>query len=168
MQLESSGISLPISMENLREFNIVWCSISEIKMGTICMESKTVNPRTTCFSNLSKVIILDCKCVKELTLLMFAPNLRVLSVQFAKQLEDVINKEKGRQGEKSGIVPFRRLEFLLLGDLPELKNIYWNPLPFPCLKRIDIIRCPNLKKLPLDSQSGKHGGNGVIIKLWNG
>ncbi|KAF3602473.1 hypothetical protein F2Q69_00036757 [Brassica cretica] len=142
-----------VSMENLREFNIVWCSISEIKMGTICS-----------FLNLSKVIILDCKCVKELTLLMFAPNLRVLSVQFAKKL-DVINKEKSRHGgEKSGIVPFRRLEFLLLGDLPELKNIYWNPLPFPCLKRIDIIRCPNLKKLPLDSQSGKHGGNGVIIR----
>ncbi|KAF3531129.1 hypothetical protein DY000_02041320 [Brassica cretica] len=143
----------PVSMENLREFNIVWCSISEIK-----------NPRTTCFLNLSKVIILDCKCVKELTLLMFAPNLRVLSVQFAKQLEDVINKEKGRQGEKSGIVPFRRLEFLSLSDLPEMRNIYWNPLPFPCLKRIDINRCPNLKKLPLDSQSGKLGGNGVIIR----
>ncbi|CAF2075757.1 hypothetical protein Bca52824_086841 [Brassica carinata] len=168
MQLESSGISLPISMENLREFNIVWCSISEIKMGTICMESKTVspldNPRTSCFLSLSKVIILDCKCVKELTLLMFAPNLRVLSVQFAKQLEDVINKEKSRHGEKSRIVPFRRLEYLLLGDLPELKNIYWNPLPFPCLKRIDIIECPNLKKLPLDSQSGKLGGNRVIIR----
>ncbi|KAH0942948.1 hypothetical protein HID58_002585, partial [Brassica napus] len=168
MQLESSGISLPISMENLREFNIVWCSISEIKMGTICLESKTVypleNPRTSCFLSLSKVIILDCKCVKELTLLMFAPNLRDLSVKSAKKLEDVINKEKSRHGEKSGIVPFRRLEFLLLGDLPELKNIYWNSLPFPCLKRMDIIRCPNLKKLPLDSQSGKHGGNGVIIR----
>lgn len=95
---------------------------------------------------------------------MFAPNLRVLYVQFAKQLEDLINKEKGGQDKKSGIVPFRRLEFLLLGDLPELKNIYWNPLPFPCLKRIDIIRCPNLKKLPLDSQSGNHGENGVIIR----
>ncbi|RID79785.1 hypothetical protein BRARA_A02495, partial [Brassica rapa] len=168
MQLESSGISLPISMENLREFNIVWCSISEIKMGTICMESETVspldNPRTSCFLSLSKVIILDCKCVMELTLLMFAPNLRDLSVKSAKKLEDVINKEKSRHGEKSGIVPFRRLEFLLLGDLPELKNIYWNSLPFPCLKRMDIIRCPNLKKLPLDSQSGKHGGNGVIIR----
>ncbi|XP_009103983.2 LOW QUALITY PROTEIN: putative disease resistance protein At1g63350 [Brassica rapa] len=168
MQLESSGISLPISMENLREFNIVWCSISEIKMGTICLESKTVspldNPRTSCFLSLSKVIILDCKCVMELTLLMFAPNLRDLSVKSAKKLEDVINKEKSRHGEKSGIVPFRRLEFLLLGDLPELKNIYWNSLPFPCLKRMDIIRCPNLKKLPLDSQSGKHGGNGVIIR----
>ena len=95
---------------------------------------------------------------------MFAPNLRDLSVKSAKKLEDVINKEKSRHGEKSGIVPFRRLEFLLLGDLPELKNIYWNSLPFPCLKRMDIIRCPNLKKLPLDSQSGKHGGNGVIIR----
>ncbi|KAG2317163.1 hypothetical protein Bca52824_020285 [Brassica carinata] len=165
MQLESSGISLPISMGSLRELNIVWCTISEIKMGTI---SKTVsplyNPRTTYFSSLSKVIILDCKCVKELTLLMFAPNLRVLSVQFAKQLEDIINKEKGQQGEKSGIVPFQRLEFLTLGDLPELKNIYWNPLPFPCLKRVDVIECPNLKKLPLNSQSGKHGENGVIIR----
>ncbi|KAF8114226.1 hypothetical protein N665_0040s0081 [Sinapis alba] len=168
MHLESSGISLPVTMENLREFNIAWCSISEIKMGTICMESKTVtplhNPRTTCFSSLSKVIILDCKCLKELTLLMFAPNLRILNVQSANQLEDIVNKEKVGQGEKSGIVPFQRLEFLTLGDLPKLKNIYWRPLPFPYLKRIDVIICPNLKRLPLDSQSGQHGKDGIIIR----
>ncbi|CAH8353018.1 unnamed protein product [Eruca vesicaria subsp. sativa] len=168
MRLESSGISLPISMDNLRELNIVWCSISEIKMGTICIKSKTISPlhipKTTCFLSLSKVIIMDCKCLKELTLLMFAPNLRILSVQIANQLEDIINKDKGGQGEKSGIVPFRRLEFLTLAQLPKLKNIYWSPLPFPYLKRIDVISCPNLKQLPLNSQSGKYGEDGLIIR----
>lgn len=97
-------------MENLCEFNIVWCSIFEIKMGMICLESKMVyfleNLRILCFLSFFKVIILDCKCVKELMLLMFVLNFRDFFVKFVKKLEDVINKEKSCYGEKLGIVFF--------------------------------------------------------------
>ncbi|ESQ29404.1 hypothetical protein EUTSA_v10023255mg [Eutrema salsugineum] len=158
--VESSGISLPVTMNKLREMNIIWCSISEIKIKSNTV-SPLHNPRNTCFLSLSKVIIMDCKRLKELTFLMFAPNLRTLSVGSANQLEDIINKEKSCQGENSGMVPFRKLVSLTLCDLPMLKSIYWSPLPFPCLKRIDVIRCPNLNKLPLDSQSGT---NGLVIR----
>ncbi|CAA7034235.1 unnamed protein product [Microthlaspi erraticum] len=166
--LESNGLSLPVTMDKLRYFSIHDCAIPEIKTGRICNKSKTVsplhNPREPCFLSLSKVKINSCRCLRELTLLMFVPNLKDLDVGNADQLEDIISKEKTCEGEETGIVPFAKLVFLKFECLLELKNIYWSPLPFPCLKQLSVFRCPNLKKIPLDSQSGMHGGNGLVVK----
>lgn len=165
---EPYEIALPVTMEKLRVFCMESCTISEIKLGRICMKSKTVsplhNPSTPCFSSMYKVYILDCHCLKELTLLMFAPSLKFLVVRYANQLEDIINKEKGCEGEKSGVVPFPNLNRLVLDSLPKLKNIHWSPLPFPCLKRIDVFRCPNLRKLPLHSGSGLRGEKAFVLR----
>jgi disease resistance protein RPS2 len=109
------------------------------------------------------VTIYNCEGLRELTFLIFAPKLRSLSVVDAKDLEDIINEEKACEGEDSGIVPFPELKYLNLDDLPKLKNIYRRPLPFLCLEKITIGECPNLRKLPLDSRSGKQGENGCII-----
>ena len=150
--MNSSRISLPLTMDKLREFTIEHCHTSEIKMGRVCS-----------FSSLIEVNLSNCRRLRELTFLMFAPNLKRLHVVSSNQLEDIINTEKAHDGEKSGIVPFPKLNELHLYNLRELKNIYWSPLPFPCLEKINVMGCPNLKKLPLDSKSGKHGGNGLII-----
>ncbi|KAG7658203.1 FAD/NAD(P)-binding domain superfamily [Arabidopsis suecica] len=150
--LSVSAVST-VSTDKLREFEIMRCSISEIKMGGICN-----------FLSLVDVTISQCKRLRELTFLIFAPRLRSLSVVFAEDLEDIINQEKACEGEKSGIVPFPELKYLRLGDLPKLKNIYRRPLPFLCLEKITIEECPNLRKLPLDSTSGKQGDNGCIIR----
>jgi disease resistance protein RPS2 len=144
--------SLSVSTDKLREFEIMCCSISEIKMGGICN-----------FLSLVDVTIYNCEGLRELTFLIFAPKLRSLSVVDAKDLEDIINEEKACEGEDSGIVPFPELKYLNLDDLPKLKNIYRRPLPFLCLEKITIGECPNLRKLPLDSRSGKQGENGCII-----
>ncbi|KAL1214782.1 putative disease resistance protein [Cardamine amara subsp. amara] len=151
--LESSGISFPETMDKLRELIVFNCSISDIKMGMIFS-----------FPSLVKVSIVDCKSLRELTFLMFAPNLRDLELNNVDDLEEIINKEKACQVENSGnILPLPKLIKLHLQLAPKLKNIYWSPLPFPCLKTIYVSGCPNLKKLPLDSKSGKHGENGLII-----
>ncbi|KAG2277338.1 hypothetical protein Bca52824_059893 [Brassica carinata] len=169
--LEIVNITLEIVplaiMDKLRSFCIKSWNISEIKMGNICSKRNIVSaqhsPSTSCFSSLSVVKIQDCNCLRELTLLMFASNLKELDVLGAKELKDIINKEKASRGEESGIAPFPKLIILRLSSLPELKNIHWKPLPLPCLKEICVMRCPNLKKLPLDSKSGRHGENGLFI-----
>ncbi|CAA7034243.1 unnamed protein product [Microthlaspi erraticum] len=143
------------------------CTISEIKMGSICIKSKTVsplhNPTEPCFLSLTKVTIRHCHSLRELTLLMFASNLKELEVRNADQLEDIINEKKACEGGESGIVPFPKLVSLKLRNLRELTNIYWSPLRFPCLKKFEVIECPYLKKLPLDSQSGIHGENELVV-----
>ncbi|CAH2048039.1 unnamed protein product [Thlaspi arvense] len=162
-QSEASDITLPVTMKKLRYFSICGCKISEIKMVKISNKSKMIsplhNPRNIRFSSLSEVFIKDCERLRELTWLMFAPNLRSLHVRGANELEDIINKEKASKED----VPFPNLISMILENLPMLKNIYWRPLPFPCLKKIYVERCPNLKKLPLDSKSGTHGEDGLVI-----
>uniref|UniRef100_A0A0D3DPA2 Uncharacterized protein n=1 Tax=Brassica oleracea var. oleracea TaxID=109376 RepID=A0A0D3DPA2_BRAOL len=63
------------------------------------------------------------------------------------------NNKPGESAMSVNIIPFQKLESLLLHNLATLKNIYWEPLPFPCLKTIHVTECPELRKLPLDSQS---------------
>ncbi|MBA0877859.1 hypothetical protein Goshw_009871 [Gossypium schwendimanii] len=53
------------------------------------------------------------------------------------------------------LTPFLKLETLELEFLPELKSIYWDALPFPCLKLIHIDDSQELKKLLLNSDSAK-------------
>lgn len=54
---------------------------------------------------------------------------------------------------QSGITPFTKLEELTFSSLPKLESIYWSPLPFPVLRRLNIVVCPNLKRLPLNATS---------------
>lgn len=153
---------LPMGLLGLK--NLIHLDLWDTGILSIAGISKLQNLwDTPCFSSLSVVKIQDCNCLRELTLLMFASNLKELDVLGAKELKDIINKEKASRGEESGIAPFPKLIILRLSSLPELKNIHWKPLPLPCLKEICVMRCPNLKKLPLDSKSGRHGENGLFI-----
>ncbi|CDY26554.1 BnaA09g47230D [Brassica napus] len=115
--------------------------------------NKTVT--SPCFSNLTQVIIAYCHGLKDLTWLLFAPNLAHLRVTDSVQLEDIISKEKAESVLENNIIPFQKLEKLVLYELPELKSIYWNALPFQRLRHLIIRgnRCPKLRKLPLNSES---------------
>ncbi|KAL0693840.1 hypothetical protein Bca4012_061020 [Brassica carinata] len=162
---QSFEISLPVAMDKLRDFSIRECRVHEIKMEAAMTFSSLHSPRRSPrFLNLSHVDITSCNCLRELTLLMFAPNIKSFHVSDSRELEDIINKEKACKGDQSGIVPFPKLVSLKLNNLPKLKNVYWNPLPLPYLHKIHVSECPNLKKLPLDSQSGKHGEDELIIR----
>ncbi|KAF3496263.1 hypothetical protein DY000_02057764 [Brassica cretica] len=70
------------------------------------------------------------------------------------RLEEIISKEKAASVLENNIIPFKKLEKLSLMTLPELKSIYWNALPFQCLRYLAIMNdCPKLRKLPLNSES---------------
>ncbi|KAL1211010.1 putative disease resistance protein [Cardamine amara subsp. amara] len=127
LQLESSDIWGLASMEKVRELTLNDCTISEIKKDITSIRSETIsplhNPTNACFLTLSKIHLSFCKCGKELTWLIFAPNLTSLKVFFADEVEEIINKEKALVGEESGIVPFQKLEVLDLMFLPKLRDL---------------------------------------------
>lgn len=95
------------------------------------------------------MFIRHCNDLKDLTWLLFAPNLIFLVVGFSKRIEDIISEEKAL----SCVVPFPKLKSITLYNLPMLKSIYSRPLPLPCLRKVSVSGCPKLRKLPWDASS---------------
>ncbi|CAH2047863.1 unnamed protein product [Thlaspi arvense] len=147
----------PVSMENHRRK--LWLEsflVMETNIYTKYRESETGssglhNPTSRCYTNLSVLHVYNLCGIKDLTWLLFAPNLVYLQVFDSKEVEEIINNEKA--ANLIGITPFQNLEYLSLVRLPNLVSIYWSPLPFPFLRRIETINCPKLRKLPLDATS---------------
>ncbi|KAL5758134.1 hypothetical protein ACOSP7_020745 [Xanthoceras sorbifolium] len=116
------------------------------------------------FRNLHRVDVNSCEKLRDLTWLVFAQNLKFLFVSDCFQMEEIIcAREIGQvAGMIGNLKPFEKLELLQLKDLQHLKSIYCNALPFLHLKDIRVLECPNLKKLPLDSNSAKESK--IVIK----
>nr|AAK96709.1 Similar to RPS-2 disease resistance protein [Arabidopsis thaliana] len=146
-------LSFLASMENLSSLRVENSYFSEIK----CRESETessylrINPKIPCFTNLSRLEIMKCHSMKDLTWILFAPNLVVLLIEDSREVGEIINKEKATN--LTSITPFLKLEWLILYNLPKLESIYWSPLPFPVLLTMDVSNCPKLRKLPLNATS---------------
>ncbi|XP_019085299.1 PREDICTED: probable disease resistance protein At1g61180 isoform X2 [Camelina sativa] len=90
--------SLP-SMENLNELIVVSSHVVEIYTDIKCRESETDsshlrNPKIPCFTNISQLFISKCHSIKDLTWLLFAPNLAYLQISDSRRVEEIINKEK--------------------------------------------------------------------------
>ncbi|KAL1210777.1 putative disease resistance protein [Cardamine amara subsp. amara] len=134
------NISLLASMKNLCELRVESSHVCELRM-----ENSHV------FTNLSFVDVSECNGIKDLTWLLFAPNLFSLSCEYSSDVEEIINKEKATN--LTGITPFQKLRILHLDNLPKLKSIYWSPLPFPFLRHISVKYCQKLRKLPLNATS---------------
>ncbi|KAJ4891396.1 Disease resistance protein (NBS-LRR class) family [Raphanus sativus] len=114
------------------------------------------SPNTMYFRSLTRVDIVNCEGLRDLTWLMYAPSLTNLHVEMSFQTEEIISREKVMKiGGEKFTTPFLKLESLSLVFLYAMKSIYWSPLPFPALKYLKIHRCPDLRKLPLDSASAK-------------
>ncbi|KDP37119.1 hypothetical protein JCGZ_06175 [Jatropha curcas] len=116
-----------------------------------------------CFNSLQEVNVGKCLRLRELTWLILAPNLAVLRVTACEEMEEIIGiGQLGRTlhaGES--LIPFAKLKVLVLEDLPKLKSIYCNALAFPSINKFKVLRCPLLKKLPLNSSSAR--GSSVVI-----
>ncbi|KAF2617615.1 hypothetical protein F2Q68_00042415, partial [Brassica cretica] len=140
------------ALDGLHDIFIQFCRmLEEIKIEKTPWNKSLTSP---CFSNLTQVEILSCNGLKDLTWLLFAPKLTHLRVAGSVQLENIISKEKAESVLEDYIIPFHKLEVLVLDDLPELESIYWNALPFQRLRWLHILNgCPKLRKLPLNSKS---------------
>ncbi|CAH8329115.1 unnamed protein product [Eruca vesicaria subsp. sativa] len=155
-QQKSCILSLLVNMENLREVRVTSIHVSNTNCGGSERDSSDLHSldlhhsTIPCFTNLSVVYIRNSTRVKDLTMLLFAANLSVLRIE-KSEVEEIINKEKA--AKVIGISPFWKLEELSLRRLPKMVSIYWRPLPFPFLRRLEKIDCPKLRKLPLNATS---------------
>ncbi|ESR40450.1 Disease resistance protein SUMM2 [Citrus sinensis] len=153
---------LPLAyMKHLKNFLIQNCAFEELKIEN-AVEIQNLVQRG--FRSLHTVFISDCSRLKELTWLVFAPNLKNIDVQNCNNMEEIISP--GKLSEASEIKErqnfLAELEFLCLKDLENLESIYFDPLPFPQLKEIEVTGCPKLKKLPLDSTRAM--GHKIVVK----
>ncbi|XP_065850677.1 probable disease resistance protein At5g63020 isoform X2 [Euphorbia lathyris] len=114
-------------------------------------------PREGCFERLQKVCLGNCLSLQDLSWVILVPNLTVLMVKCCEDMEEIISD--ARMGELSegreDLKPFAKLESLTLESLPNLESIYSKVLPFPCLKKIEVIECSLLRKLPVNSDCAK-------------
>ncbi|XVF11414.1 hypothetical protein REPUB_Repub08aG0025600 [Reevesia pubescens] len=171
-------LSLAKNMKSLNSLDLMKCeSLEEVKMewageeeGRMIKAEPESHIQTSviatqhCFQSLSELFIIECSKLRDITWLILAPNIRVLNVMICGKMEEIINERKLSQVaevvETSSL--FAKLETLHLRYLPELKSIYWDALPFSCLKVIHVFECPKLKRLPLNSNSAKE--NKIRIK----
>ncbi|KAK9188277.1 hypothetical protein WN944_019678 [Citrus x changshan-huyou] len=117
------------------------------------------------FRSLEEVTVDSCRNLKHLTFLVFAPNLKSISVRYCDHMEEIISAgEFDDIPEMTGIIssPLAKLQRLRLERLRNLKSIYWKPLPLPRLKELEFRGCDSLKKLPLDSNSAN--GRRILIR----
>ncbi|XP_028771710.1 probable disease resistance protein At5g63020 [Neltuma alba] len=106
----------------------------------------------TCrLSMLQSVIISGCDSLTHVTWLKHAPQLQLLVIIYCSSVEEVIKED---ENEDSSYV-FSSLVNLYLYEMPKLQSIHNTALSFPSLKTITIGGCPNLKRLPLHSNSAR-------------
>ncbi|KAJ9673013.1 hypothetical protein PVL29_026335 [Vitis rotundifolia] len=105
-------------------------------------------------NHLHNVHICECRKLLNLNWLIHAPKLQFLNVEDCI-IEKVIEDEKSEVSEiEQDSSVFSRLISLTLSSLPNLRSICGCSLPFPSLRYISVVYCPNLKKLPFDSNTG--------------
>ncbi|WCJ40491.1 Disease resistance protein (CC-NBS-LRR class) family [Euphorbia peplus] len=114
-------------------------------------------PGNTSFERLREVNLEKCLNLEELTWIILAQNLAILRVKSCQQIQELVSSRRMGElfEEEENLKAFTKLEILSLDGLPELESIYWRALAFQSLKRIEIISCPLLKKLPLNSSISK-------------
>ncbi|RVW24658.1 Disease resistance protein RPS5 [Vitis vinifera] len=125
-----------------------------------------------CLYHLCHVNISWCSKLLNLTWLIYAPNLKFLSIDDCLSLEEVVEIEKSEVSElELNFDLFSRLVSLTLINLPKLRSICRWRQSFPSLREITVLGCPRIRKLPFDSDTGTSKNLEKIIgeqEWWDG
>ncbi|KAL6335708.1 hypothetical protein AAG906_039471 [Vitis piasezkii] len=147
-------VELPLStLQTLTMLGFYHCNdLERVKINMGLSRGHISNSK---FHNLVRVDIAGCRFL-DLTWLIYAPSLEFLSVSQSWEMEEIIGSDEYGNSEidQPNLSIFSRLAKLELFDIPKLKSIYKQALPFPSLKEVYVSSCRNLRKLPLNSNSG--------------
>ncbi|ESR40730.1 hypothetical protein CICLE_v10024847mg [Citrus x clementina] len=156
LQCFNDSTSLEVSaladLKQLNRLRIAECKkLEELKMDY------TGEVQQFVFHSLKKVEIVNSYKLKDLTFLVFAPNLESIEVLGCVAMEEMVSVGKFAAVPEvtANLNPFAKLQYLDLVGAINLKSIYWMPLSFPLLKYLRAMNCHKLKKLPFDSNSAR-------------
>ncbi|XP_030479772.1 disease resistance protein RPS5 isoform X1 [Cannabis sativa] len=149
LSLSTLQVNTLSSMANLCRLSIRHCkSLEALK---IVLDGKSIEHKRL-FGSLQNVSIHHCPKLKDLSGLIFARELSHLLIFSCDALEEIISVDSVGDAGPGTKETFVKLEAMTLSDLPKLKNICPKPLPFHCLKLLDVLKCEKLKKLPISSK----------------
>ncbi|KAK2643520.1 hypothetical protein Ddye_025283 [Dipteronia dyeriana] len=161
-QAKSSEVALA-NLKHLKSLCISECKNLEELRVDFGGEAQNI-AESRCFHFLDEVNIDGCSELRDLTWLILAPNLKRLKISECSAIQQIINV--GKLGEypemMTNLIPFSKLKYLALRNLPNLISIYWKVLPFPDLKESDVVNCPKFQNLSTTpSQQGGEMSNHV-------
>ncbi|KAF9588961.1 hypothetical protein IFM89_017640 [Coptis chinensis] len=142
-----------------REEEIATTSDSSTRHIIFCNTEKS--PSLPTFPNLRHLTIYKCKLLENVFSFGVARDLQQLKdimIERCDNLKEIIAREEENVNEVADhriLLP--QLQTLRLTGLRSLTSLYQGDLPISCpLSYIDVIGCPNLKKLPLVAQAVSH------------
>lgn len=145
-------------MKHLDILNICDCeSLEDLKTDLLWNGGDVQVPNNPCnsiitiksfFHSLQRVSVFECPKLKDLTWLIFAPNLVTIDIHDCPEMEQIINSRQLSKIKEvvDGFNSFTKLNNLILLNLSKLKKIYANALPSLYLKTIVVFNCPQLKQ----------------------
>ncbi|RZC91163.1 hypothetical protein C5167_027225 [Papaver somniferum] len=109
-------------------------------------------PQQSFFSvNLKHVVINGCPRLRDITWLIYAPNLELLGLVELEALEEIISNAFATEENLRNT--FSRLNHLRLVSLRNFKKICDHHVKFFHLEKIFVMDCPELKKLPFNTNN---------------
>ncbi|CAA0814957.1 Disease resistance protein RPS2 [Striga hermonthica] len=117
-----------------------------------------------CLLNLRCVNIWYCHKLKSISWILRLPKLETVYVFYCREMEEVVSEEDVTEGDYSNV--FRSLRVLSIRDVPVLRSICPKAMFFPCLKKIAVIDCPNLRKLPVRAQNASELPTVYCYREW--
>lgn len=111
-----------------------------------------------CLPNLRFLSLFYCNSLKNIAWAAHLPLLQELYIQNCNEMERVIADEPptaSSEKEEKPMTSFPNLKYIFLRDLMSLVKIDDKVLEFPCLERILVHNCIELKQLPLGAASAQ-------------
>lgn len=117
-----------------------------------------------CLRNLRSINIWYCDKLKNVSWILQLPKLEMIYLFYCSEMEEVISGNHVKDEDYLNAFPCLRI--LSIRKLPKLRSISEQNLSFPSLKKIAVIDCPRLNKLPLKAHNAAELPTIYCYKEW--